>query len=53
MLHPEIYESVNQKTKYLHEGIDKVLSQHGIAYQINRYGSMLSVHFTDEACQRF
>ena len=51
--HPEIYDSLNKKTKYLHEGIDKVLSQHDMAYQINRYGSMLSVHFTDEQVKDF
>ncbi len=46
--HPEIYDRLADKTKYLHQGIAKVLDQHGIAYQINRYGSMISVHFTDE-----
>ena len=44
---PETFESLDKKTKYLHEGLDNVLGQKRIPYQINRFGSMLSVHFTD------
>lgn len=43
-----IFESLNAKTAYLHKGLDKVLKQSGIDYVINRIGSMISVHFTDE-----
>ncbi|MFC4097685.1 glutamate-1-semialdehyde 2,1-aminomutase [Euzebyella saccharophila] len=46
--HPEVFESLAKKTEYLHEGFQKVLDKKGIAYQINRFGSMISVHFTDE-----
>ncbi|MBC6999455.1 glutamate-1-semialdehyde 2,1-aminomutase [Cytophaga sp. FL35] len=46
--HPEVFESLAKKTEYLHEGFEKVLDKKGIAYQINRFGSMISVHFTDE-----
>lgn len=45
---PEIYQSLEKKTEYLHRGIEGVLSQTEIDYQINRLGSMISVHFTDE-----
>lgn len=46
--HPEVFTSLADKTEKLHEGIDDVLSAKGIDYMINRYGSMMSVHFTDE-----
>ncbi len=45
---PEIFDELAQKTAYLHEGIEKVLTKHKIAHQINRLGSMISVHFTEE-----
>lgn len=45
--HPEVFESLDKKTAYLHEGIEKVLQKHAIPYQINRMGSMISVHFTN------
>ncbi|MEE9362760.1 MAG: glutamate-1-semialdehyde 2,1-aminomutase [Cellulophaga sp.] len=45
---PEIFKSLEDKAAYLHEGIEKVLTEKGVSHQINRYGSMISVHFTDE-----
>ena len=36
------------KTKTLHEGMDSILSRKGMPYQINRFGSMISLHFTAE-----
>lgn len=45
---PEVFESLADKTEHLHEGFDNVLRQKGIPYQINRFGSMISLHFTDE-----
>ncbi len=45
---PEIFTSLVEKTKYLHNGIEKVLTKKSIAHQVNCYGSMISVHFTDE-----
>ncbi|QTY27543.1 glutamate-1-semialdehyde 2,1-aminomutase [Flavobacterium sp. CS20] len=51
--HPEIYNSLNKKTEYLHNGIEKVLNQHSVEHQINRYGSMISVHFTDQPVSDF
>jgi glutamate-1-semialdehyde 2,1-aminomutase len=46
--HPKVYDSLAAKTKHLHKGIDSVLSEKGMDYKINRYGSMMSVHFTDQ-----
>ncbi|MBU2995347.1 glutamate-1-semialdehyde 2,1-aminomutase [Cellulophaga baltica] len=45
---PEIFRSLADKTAYLHKGLSKVLTDAGIIHQINRFGSMISVHFTDE-----
>ncbi len=45
---PDVFESLDKKTRYLHKGIEKILTEHGIAHQINRFGSMISVHFTEE-----
>ncbi len=43
----EIFNRLEEKTAYLHEGIAKVLSDNNIVYTINRVGSMISVHFDD------
>ncbi|MDV7138275.1 glutamate-1-semialdehyde 2,1-aminomutase [Maribacter sp. TH_r10] len=45
---PEVFKSLADKTAYLHKGIEDVLVKNGIPHQINRFGSMMSVHFTDE-----
>lgn len=42
----EIYARLNEKTEYLHRGIEKALHNNGIKHSINRIGSMISVHFT-------
>lgn len=44
---PEVFESLAKKTEHLHQGLDSVLKHKDVPYQINRFGSMLSVHFTD------
>lgn len=44
---PEVFESLAEKTAYLHKGMEDVLSKTSVPYQINRVGSMLSLHFTD------
>lgn len=47
----EIYSRLEEKTAYLHQGIQKVLSNYEIEFTINRVGSMISVHFDkDEVC---
>ena len=50
---PEVFESLDKKTAYLHEGLDSVLRTKDVPYQINRFGSMISVHFTEEAVVDF
>lgn len=44
---PEVFTSLAEKTEYLHKGIASVLNEKGVANQINRYGSMISVHFCE------
>lgn len=51
--HPEVFESLADKTEHLHEGFDNVLRKKGIPYQINRFGSMISVHFTNATVMDF
>lgn len=46
--HQEVFESLNKKTEYLHKGMEHILSKTQIPYQINRFGSMISLHFTDQ-----
>lgn len=41
----EIFTRLEQKTAYLENGIQKVLTEEGIVFTINRVGSMISVHF--------
>ena len=43
----ELFDRMAKKTKYLHEGLESVLQNAGLPYQINRLGSMISVHFTE------
>lgn len=45
---PAIFRSLADKTAYLHKGLENVLAEKGIPHQINRFGSMISVHFTEE-----
>ena len=44
---PETYSSLDRKTAYLHTEMTPFLDQKGLPYQINRLGSMISLHFTD------
>ena len=41
----EIYDRLEAKTAYLHQGIEKVLKANNVVFTINRVGSMISVHF--------
>ncbi|MDC0902821.1 glutamate-1-semialdehyde 2,1-aminomutase, partial [bacterium] len=43
----EVFERLAQKTEYLHKGIADTLSAHNITHTINRVGSMISVHFSE------
>lgn len=45
---PEVFRSLADKTKYLGKGMAKVLNDNNIPFQMNRFGSMISIHFTEE-----
>lgn len=45
---PGIFKSLSEKTEYLHRGIGEILTTAGVEHQINRFGSMVSVHFTEQ-----
>jgi len=42
-----VFASLAKKTAHLHKGISNVLETAQIKHQINRFGSMISVHFTE------
>ena len=44
----DVYRRLDEKTAYLHQGMENVLHSHKIVHTINRTGSMISLHFTDE-----
>jgi glutamate-1-semialdehyde 2,1-aminomutase len=44
---PGIYTSLENKTAYLAQGLDTAFKESGLPYRINRFGSMISVHFSD------
>ena len=41
----DIFKRLEEKTSYLHNGIEKVLTANNVVFTINRVGSMISVHF--------
>jgi glutamate-1-semialdehyde 2,1-aminomutase len=51
--HPEVYSLVDQSAEKLHEEMDTKLKQKGIPFQINRIGSMISLHFCAEPVKDF
>lgn len=46
--HPEVFQSLEEKTAYLHKGLQEALSSSEIPNTINTIGSMISVHFTEQ-----
>jgi glutamate-1-semialdehyde 2,1-aminomutase len=50
---PGVFTRLEQKTAYLHKGLEKALQSAGIPYRINRFGSMISVHFTEVPVRDF
>lgn len=44
---PEMYDRLDKKTERLHLGMEERISVTGLPYQINRFGSMVSLHFTN------
>ena len=49
----EVFGRLAQKTEYLHKGIADTLSAHNITHTINRVGSMISVHFSENSVVDF
>ncbi len=50
---PQLLEELDAKTLYLKEGLDKVLKASGTPYVINHFGSMISVHFSEQPVTDF
>ncbi len=50
---PSIYKELEEKTAYLHAGLDRVLQASATPYVINRLGSMISIHFSSQAVTDF
>ncbi len=50
---PAIYAELEEKTRGLHEGLENVFRSKNIPVVINRLGSMISVHFTDQPVTDF
>lgn len=51
--HPEIYNELDSKCKYLVDGLHKIFDQKGISHQVNRMGSMISLHFCEHKVKDF
>ena len=45
---PQVFKRLADKAASIHRGIEATLREKGIPHTINRYGSMLSVHFDEE-----
>ena len=50
---PNIYEELSLKTEQIHNGLQMVFNAKNIPVQINRMGSMISVHFSKELVTDF
>ena len=50
---PTVYTSLNEKTTYLRDGLEKILSKSSLPYHINSIGSMISLHFTNDPVVNF
>ncbi len=48
-----IFESIDKKTAYLHSGMETVLKSNNVTHTINRIGSMISVHFSEQPVTDF
>ena len=44
-----LFSRLEEKTAYLEKGIAKVLTNNNVVFTINRVGSMISVHFDENA----
>ncbi len=51
--HPEVYSELDDKCAKLEKGIREIMEKSKKAFQLNRIGSMISLHFTDEPVINF
>lgn len=51
--YPELYVELEEKTDYLEKGLRGALSEHGVPFQLNRVGSMISIFFTNDRVTGF
>ena len=49
----EVFQRLDHKTEMLHNGMKTLIEAKGLPHQFNRFGSMLSLHFTDTAVVDF
>jgi glutamate-1-semialdehyde 2,1-aminomutase len=45
---PSIYSELEEKTNYLHNGLERAFKEKNIPVVINQFGSMISIHFSDK-----
>ncbi len=50
---PSVFSSLDAKCEQLADGIGSILKEKGIVHQVNRLGSMVSVHFCEEKVRDF
>ncbi len=50
---PNLFDSLADKTAYLHNGIAEALTANKVTHTINRVGSMISVHFSEDVVVDF
>jgi glutamate-1-semialdehyde 2,1-aminomutase len=43
-----IYDRLEKKTQYLRDKCDAVLKKYNLPFQINQFGSMMSIHFCED-----
>lgn len=51
--HPEVYSNLANKCERIHKGLEDALQTTDLPWTINRKGSMISLHFTNEAVRDF
>lgn len=50
---PSVFSSLDAKCEQLADGVGSILKEKGIVHQVNRLGSMVSVHFCEEKVRDF
>jgi glutamate-1-semialdehyde 2,1-aminomutase len=50
---PGIYDELEAKTVMLRKGLERVFNNWGQPYQINQFGSMISIHFSEKPVINF